>query len=165
MQRHLIATVGSGLLELIRVHLLHLNPLGLLIGEPMGLVTTGLDWQMVIVLSVMLSRASVIALRICLTCMSAFLLNEDSLERCTGAPVGHHDLLGIVEHLGVVYATGSRVLLLRCRKLVLLLGHLLVCHVALALVGNAGRAFAFVMDPSSLDRWSHRTPLLRLSLH
>ena len=65
----------------------------------------------------------------------------------------------------VVDPAGARVLLLGLRKFVLLLGHLLVGHVALSLVGDACRALTFVVDACSLDGGCHRTSLFRLALH
>ena len=165
MHGHLIATIRSSLLELIRVHLLHLNPLRLLVCEAMRLVPSSLDRQMMIVLSVMLGRASVVALGVGLARVGALLLDEDSFERGTCAAVGHHDLLRVVEDLWVVDPAGARVLLLCLCKLVLLLGHLLVGHVALSLVRDACRALTFVVDACSLDGGCHRTSLFRLALH
>ena len=80
MHGHRIATIRRSLLELIRVHLLHLNPLRLLVSEAMRLVPSSLDRQMMIVLSVMLGRASVVALRVGLACVGALLLYEDSFK-------------------------------------------------------------------------------------
>ena len=159
---HLVATVRRGLLELISVHLLHLNPLSLLIREAMSLAATSFDWQMMIVLSVMLGCATVVTLGVSLACMGAFLLDEHSFEAGSCTAVCHHHLLRVVEHLWVVNTTRARILLLSnaTSELVLLLyrpsgHHLLIRHVALALVSNACGTFtascAFVMDPGALD--------------
>ena len=158
--RHLVAAVGGGLLELVGVHLLHLNALGLLIREAVGRVASRLDWQVMVVLRRM-GGAAVVALGVSLARVRALLLDEDSFEGGARAAIRDHDLLGVVEDLGVVDSAGARVLLL----LQLVLLHLLVSHVALPLVVYARRAFPLVMDPSALDRGRHCATLLRLALH
>ena len=57
-----------------------------------------------IVLGVVLSCATVVALRVGLARVSALLLDEDALQAGASSSVSDHDLLCIVEHLRVVYA-------------------------------------------------------------
>lgn len=106
---HLIATV-VGLVELVRVLLLHLDTLALLVSEA-RIVTCSLQRKVMIVLSV-LGRAAIIALGIRLARMSALLLDEDSFEGCSSAAISDHHLLGVVEHLRVVDSARSGILLL-----------------------------------------------------
>ena len=157
---HLVAAIGVGLLELVGVHLLHLNALGLLIREAVGRITSRLDWQVMVVLRRM-GGAAVVALGVSLACVRALLLDEDSFEGGARAAIRDHDLLGVVEDLGVVDSTGAWVLLL----LQLVLLYLLIRHVALPFVVYARRAFALVVDPGALNRRRHSATLLRLALH
>ena len=125
----MVAAIGGCLLELVGIHLLHLNALGLFIRETVGRVASRLDRQVMVVLGRM-SGAAVVALGVGLARVRALLLDEDSFEGGARAPVRDHDLLSVVEDLGVVDSAGARVLLL----LQLVLLHLLVGHVALPIL-------------------------------
>jgi len=63
-------------------------------------------------LSVVMTCASIITLRVTLTCMGAFLLNEDALKRSSSTAVCHHNLLRSIKQLRVVLvATAPRIVL------------------------------------------------------
>ena len=80
-----------------------MNSLRLLVVETLR-TWSSLDRQ-VIILGMVLRSASIVALRISLACVSALLLNEDSLERGSCSAIGYHHLFGIIEHLGIAYAS------------------------------------------------------------
>ena len=103
VRRDLVATIAIviDLVELVSIHFLHLDSLVLLVVEAMLGVSAVFNWQMV-VLSMMLSCASVVALRISLARMSALLLDENTFQACSCASVRDHHLLGIIKHLGIV---------------------------------------------------------------
>ena len=94
--------------------------------------------------------------------MSRLLLDEDTFERCPGASVSDHDLLGLVHHLRVVNTTRARVLLFKLLDLALLLSEI----GRLVVMVNALRSFALVLNSvCALDRWSHGTTLLSEALY
>ena len=86
-----------------------------------------------IVLSVMLRGTSIITLRVSLARMRTLLLDEDSFEGGTRAPICNHDLLSIVQYLWIVNSTRARILLFSQ----LVLSNLLVSHVTLPFVIDA----------------------------
>ena len=101
----MVAAIGIiDLAELVCIHFLHLDSLALLAVHAVLGVAAVFDWQMV-VLSVMLSCASIVALRIGLARMSALLLDEHTFQACACATICDHDLLGIVKYLGIVNTT------------------------------------------------------------
>lgn len=101
---HLVVAIGSGrhaaLMELVSIHLLHLDALRLLVIHHVLVVLH----RKMIVLSVVLRSAAIVALRVSLARMRRFLLDEDAFERGAGAPVSYHHLLRLVHHLRVVDA-------------------------------------------------------------
>ena len=112
-----VLTRGSTLSELVGVHFLHLNSLRLLARHPRRVVLH----RQVVVLSMVLRGAAVVALRVSLARMRALLLDEDALERSSRATVRHHDLLRLVHDLRIVNATRARILLVHLLNLALLL--------------------------------------------
>lgn len=100
---HLVVAIGSGrhaaLMELVSIHLLHLDALRLLVIHVLVVLH-----RKMIVLRMVLRSATIVALRVSLARMRRFLLDEDAFERGAGAPVSYHHLLRLVHHLRVVDA-------------------------------------------------------------
>ena len=101
----------------------------------------------------MVSCAAVVALRISLTGMRAFLLDEDSFQRRACSSVGDHDLLGVVQNMRI--STRAWVLLLM-RVLASFAFHDALVHV------RAVAHLAFVV--ASINGWSHCASLFRRTL-
>ena len=109
----------------------------------------------------MLDSASIVSLWVSLTSVSALLLDEYSFQGGSGATICDHDLLRVIEHLGVIHSTWARVLLtvLSCRDVVVLS---VVAHCLGLLTLDADFVVGYTR---TFYWWGHRTILFILTLH
>ena len=85
------------------IDFLHLKAFLLFVGQ--ALCSASLLQRKSIVLTLMMSHASIVALRISLARDRALIIDEHALERSSRSSIRHHHVLRIVDHLRVVDST------------------------------------------------------------